>query len=71
MFSYLLYGVAAVGLTVSFIKSKKKTKMALKKAWKSFENILPQFLTVLLLIGITAGASSACNSSYKAPQTDY
>lgn len=68
MFTYLLYGVAAVGLTVSFIKSKKKTKMALKKAWKSFENILPQFLTVL---GITAGASSACNSSYKAPQTDY
>ena len=26
--------------------------MALKKAWKSFENILPQFLTVLIIIGI-------------------
>lgn len=26
--------------------------MALKKAWKSFENILPQFLSVLLILGI-------------------
>lgn len=26
--------------------------MAFKKAWKSFENILPQFLGILVLIGI-------------------
>jgi uncharacterized membrane protein YraQ (UPF0718 family) len=26
--------------------------MALKKAWKSFENILPQFLSILMIIGI-------------------
>ena len=26
--------------------------MALKKAWKSFENILPQFLAILVLIGL-------------------
>jgi uncharacterized membrane protein YraQ (UPF0718 family) len=26
--------------------------MSLKKAWKSFENILPQFLTILIIIGI-------------------
>ena len=26
--------------------------MALKKAWKSFENILPQFLSILVIIGI-------------------
>ena len=26
--------------------------MELKKAWKSFENILPQFLSVLVIIGI-------------------
>lgn len=25
---------------------------ALKKAWKSFENILPQFLSILIVIGI-------------------
>jgi uncharacterized membrane protein YraQ (UPF0718 family) len=38
-------------LLVSFIKDKKKTKMALKKAWKAFENILPEFLVVILLVG--------------------
>ncbi|EDK33756.1 hypothetical protein [Clostridium kluyveri] len=26
--------------------------MTLKKAWKSFENILPQFLGVIILVGI-------------------
>jgi len=26
--------------------------MALKKAWKSFENILPQFLSILIIIGL-------------------
>ncbi len=26
--------------------------LALKKAWKSFENILPQFLSILILIGL-------------------
>jgi uncharacterized membrane protein YraQ (UPF0718 family) len=29
-----------------------KTRMALKKAWKAFENILPQFLVVLLAVGV-------------------
>ena len=48
----LFYSLAFAGLIASFFKSKKKTKMALKKAWKSFENILPQFLSVLIVIGI-------------------
>lgn len=26
--------------------------MALKKGWKAFENILPQFLVVILLVGV-------------------
>jgi uncharacterized membrane protein YraQ (UPF0718 family) len=39
-------------LLFSFVKSRQKTKIALKKAWKSFENIMPQFLTVILLIGL-------------------
>lgn len=51
MFTYILYITASVCLILSTIKSKKKTQMALKKAWKSFENILPQILAVLLLIG--------------------
>ncbi len=32
--------------------------MALKKAWKSFENILPQFLSILIIIGIMLAALS-------------
>jgi len=48
----IFYGLAAIGLTVSLIKSKEKTKLALKKAWKAFDNILPQFLGIILLIGI-------------------
>ncbi|MBW8381222.1 MAG: permease, partial [Youngiibacter sp.] len=48
-----LYLVAGAALAVSFVKSREKTKMSLMKAWKSFENILPQFLSVLIIIGIT------------------
>ena len=51
MFTKILYGAAAFGVFVSFMKDRSKTKLALKKAWKSFENILPSVLTVLLLIG--------------------
>ena len=47
----ILYGIAFLWLFISFLKDKEKTKLALKKAWRSFENILPSVLTVLLLIG--------------------
>lgn len=52
MFTIILYILAGVLLLCSFFKDRQKTKMALKKAWKSFENILPQFLSILVLIGI-------------------
>ena len=52
MFTYILYGLAATGLTVSFFKDRGKTRAALIKAWKAFENILPQFLTILIIIGL-------------------
>lgn len=51
MDSYIFYGLAIILLIFSFFKDKKKTKMALKKAWKAFENILPEFLTVIILVG--------------------
>lgn len=47
-----LYVVALAALIISFVKSKKKTRLAIKKAWKAFENILPQFLSILLIIGM-------------------
>lgn len=52
MFTYILYGLAATGLAVSFFKDRGKTRAALIKAWKAFENILPQFLTILVIIGL-------------------
>jgi len=52
MFTYVLYGLAGTGLAISFVKDRQKTKMALRKAWKAFENILPQFLSILIIIGL-------------------
>lgn len=46
------YVLALSGLALSFWKSREKTKLALKKAWKAFENILPQFLAILIIIGV-------------------
>ncbi|WP_129598247.1 permease [Anaerophilus nitritogenes] len=52
MNSYIMYGIISILLVISYWKDQKKTKIALKKAWKSFENILPQFLGVIMLVGI-------------------
>lgn len=52
MFTYILYALAIVGLVFSYIKDRKKTKLALMKALKSFENTLPQFLSILVIIGL-------------------
>lgn len=53
MFTIFLYVLAGVALAASYTQNKQKTRMALKKAWKSFENILPQFISILLVIGIS------------------
>jgi len=52
MYNYALYLLAVIFLMVSYKRDKKKTRMALKKAWRSFENILPQFLTILAFLGM-------------------
>jgi len=53
MFITALYLSTAVLFLASFIKDKKKTRMALKKSWKALEKIMPQFLSIILIIGIT------------------
>lgn len=58
MFTIILYILAFGLLLLSFIRDRKKTKNALKKAWKSFENILPQFLSILVIIGLTLAVLS-------------
>lgn len=47
-----LYVLAGAALTASVFRSKEKTLLALKKAWKAFENIMPQFLSILIVIGV-------------------
>lgn len=58
MFTIILYILAGGLLLLSFIKDRSKTRKALKKAWKAFENILPQFLSILIIIGLSLAALS-------------
>lgn len=51
MDSYILYALTIMILAISFFKDRNKTKMSLKKGWKAFENILPEFLVVILFVG--------------------
>lgn len=50
--NFTLYIITIFFLILSYFKDKKKTMKALKKALKAFENILPQFLGVIVLVGI-------------------
>ncbi len=59
MNSYMMYIVVVALLLISYFKDKKKTKQALKKAWKAFNNILPQFLGVIMLVGILLSVFNA------------
>ena len=52
IFDGALYLIAIGFLVFSFVKDKKKTKMALKKAWKAFENLLPMLLGIIIIVGI-------------------
>lgn len=51
MTTKLLYGLTLILLALSFIRNRNYTKMALRKAWKAFENIMPEFLVVIFLVG--------------------
>ena len=52
MTSIILYSIAIILLIVSLIKDKSKTKKAIILGLKSFENILPQFLCIIISVGI-------------------
>ena len=52
MENYILYGITIILLGLSFLKDRQKTKNALKKAWKAFDNILPEFMGVIMLVGL-------------------
>jgi uncharacterized membrane protein YraQ (UPF0718 family) len=49
---YYLYIITGIALLISLIASREKTFKALKIALKRFLNILPAFLTMLVLVSI-------------------
>jgi uncharacterized membrane protein YraQ (UPF0718 family) len=51
-----IYGITIACLGWSYMSDRKKTFMSLKKSWKSFENILPEFLSVILFVGLMLAA---------------
>lgn len=51
----IFYLLAAVLTVVSLIKNRQKTKKAFIKAWRAFENILPQMIGILVIVGIALG----------------
>ena len=48
---FFFYVISVAAVCWSYKKDRKKTKQALMKSWKTFENILPAFAFILLLIG--------------------
>lgn len=51
MFTILLYGAALSLLILSWMKSREKTRAALKKAWRSCTGVLPLFFAILICMG--------------------
>lgn len=58
VFTYLFYGLAVVLLFISFVKDKSKSLLSIKRAWKMFIGVLPQFMAVLLLAGVALATLS-------------
>lgn len=52
MFATALYVLTGLLLFISFRKDRKKTIQGLRKSWKAFENILPLFLSIIMIIGL-------------------
>lgn len=53
MSSLILYLTAAFLYGLSYKKNKAKTKRSLTKGLKSLANMMPQFLGIILIVGIT------------------
>ena len=49
---YYLYIIAGLAIIVSYIADREKTHKAIKVAAKRFVNILPAFLTMIILVSV-------------------
>ena len=52
MTAFILYTLATILFIISFFKDKNKTKKALVISLKSFENIMPQFLSIIFIVSL-------------------
>lgn len=52
MTSCILYGLCIILFLISFFKDKEKTKKAFINGFKSWEKIMPQFLSIVIVISI-------------------
>ena len=52
MTSIILYSLSLILLIISFLKDKSKTKKAITLGLRSLENIMPQFLCIIITVGI-------------------
>ena len=49
----VLYSMAILLTILSFIKDRKRTFQALKKAFMIFKNLLPEILSIMLFVGLS------------------
>ncbi|PHA02254.1 hypothetical protein COE51_03110 [Bacillus pseudomycoides] len=49
----ILYAIAIILTSISFIKDRNKTKDALLKSWKMFRNLIPSMLSIMLFVGLS------------------
>ena len=49
----ILYTIAIILTSISFIKDRNKTKDALLKSWKMFRNLIPSMLSIMLFVGLS------------------
>lgn len=59
MDTLILYAAVVILFGISLAKDRTKTKKALMKGLKSLEGIMPQFITVLVLIAIMLAVFNA------------
>lgn len=51
MISFILYGLCIILLIFSYLKDKNKTRKAFNNGLKALENIMPQFLFIIMIVG--------------------
>lgn len=59
MDALIFYIIAILLFALSFLKDRKKTRQAVMKGLKSLEGIMPQFITVLILISVMLAVFNA------------